>query len=309
MATDLAVRVRPKTIDEIWGNEQTKESIKNLLNKENKPQVYLFSGHFGSGKSTFSRVLAHELGADDASIEEYNCSDNTGVDFARGLIEDSQYSLSDTKVVILDEFHQCTNAAQNCLLKLFEDVPTGVYYICCTTAPEKVIPTIKSRCIHYTVSPINVDEMPKYLRRVCKAEGIDASIEVLEAIAEKVEGVPRDALKLLDKVAGLEEDKALQIINETTTGEAEDPDIRSICQELLKGGSWKTIAANLKNIKSSDAEGTRRMIAGYMSAVILNSANAKAACVLSYFTDNFYDSGFSGLVLACFSAYTEVKAM
>ena len=309
MANDLAVRCRPSTISEVWGNSKAKATLLNLLENEKRPQVYLFTGPAGCGKTTLARVYASELGINPTDLNELNMSDKTGVDSIRALIDESGYSFSDKTGYILDEVHQLSTAAMAAALKLFEEPPMDTYYFLCTTDPQKLSTALKSRCIQIVVEHIDEDVMVKHLRKVCKAEGLRVSVEVLELIADKAEGVPRRALKLLDKVANMEEEEAINVLNAELSGDTtEDPDIKAICQALLKRTkNWSDISMHLKNVKSSDAEGVRRAIAGYLSAVLLNSGNTVAATALQEFTESLFARGFPGLVLQCFSAFTAVK--
>lgn len=306
---DLATRQRPSTLTEVWGNSKAKATLMNLLENEKRPQVYLFTGPAGCGKTTLARAYAAELGIISADLNEINMSNHTGVDDARAIIEEAGYSIADRQGTILDECHYMTANAQSCLLKLLEEPPVDTYYFLCTTDPQKLSAALKSRCIQITVEAVDEEALVKKLKKVCKTEELDVSVDVLELIADKSEGVPRRALKLLDKVSNMDEEKAIEVLKAERTGDTtEDPDIRAICQALLKQTkNWKDISEHLKNVKSADAESVRRAIAGYMSAVLLNSGNPVAATILQEFTESLFASGFPGLVLQCFSAFTAVQ--
>lgn len=306
---DLATRQRPSTLTEVWGNSKAKATLMNLLENEKRPQVYLFTGPAGCGKTTLARAYAAELGITSADLNEINMSNHTGVDDARAIIEEAGYSISDRQGTILDECHYMTANAQSCLLKLLEEPPVDTYYFLCTTDPQKLSAALKSRCIQITVEAVDEEALVKKLKKVCKTEELDVSVDVLELIADKSEGVPRRALKLLDKVSNMDEEKAIEVLKAERTGDTtEDPDIRAVCQALLKRTkNWKDISEHLKNVKSADAESVRRAVAGYMSAVLLNSGNPVAATILQEFTESLFASGFPGLVLQCFSAFTAVQ--
>lgn len=306
---DLATRLRPSKLEDVWGNEKAKKTLINLLSNEKRPQVYLFTGPAGCGKTTLARAFASELGINEVGLTELNMSDKTGVDSIRSLIDETSYSIADVSGYILDECHQISTAGQSAALKLLEEPPKDVYFFLCTTDPQKLSTALKSRCVQIVVEHIDEVMLIKHLRKACKAEGLRVSTDVLELIADKAEGVPRRALKLLDKVANMEEEEAIEVLNAELTGDTtEDPDIKVICQALLnRTRNWKDITEHLKNVKSSDAEGVRRAIAGYMSAVLLNSGNPVAATILQEFTESLFASGFPGLVLQCFSAFTAIQ--
>jgi len=307
---ELARRCRPATLDDMWGNESVVGSLKALLNNPKRPQTYLFKGPGGTGKTTAARAFAHDLGIDELDIKEMNASDNNGVDDMRALMDELQYrGWGNGRAVILDECHRLSAAAQSSILKLTEEPPEGCYMLLCTTDPQQLSKPLLTRCVQMELRPITEDEMIRRLKGVCKTEGMDISVDVLESVADKCEGVPRVALKLLDKVNGMDEDSALKLLSKEKAGDDMAPDVKKLCNLLLKGAAWGDIADILKKIKGSDAEGVRRQIAGYMAAVLLNRGQAKAACILSYFTDSFFTSGFSGLVYACYGALEESRGL
>lgn len=306
---DLKTRVRPNTLADVWANKEVKAILQGFVDNPNRPSTYLFVGNSGCGKTTCARAFAKDLGAEDVDIEIINMSQHTGVDDIRNLIQESQYKfMSSKKIYILEEVHRLSAQGQSAALLLLEQPPKDVYYFLCTTDPQMLSTALKSRCTTLTLKPIDTDEMPKYLRKVCRLEKLNVEPDLLEAIAEKTEGVPREALGLLDMVVGKTEEEAQDIIRmyNGCAGET-DPDIKALCQLFLKGGDWKAYAEILKKIKGSDAESVRRSVLGYMSAVLLNSGNRKAATVLQDFSEPLFNTGFSGLVLQCFTAFCELK--
>ena len=130
-------------------------------------------------------------------------------------------------------------------------------------------------------------------------------MDSLEVIVEKAEGTPRFALKLLDKVSGLDDATAIKVLEqEGSANDVDDPDTRKLCQALLNE-NWNTVASILQRMKSIDAERTRRAVLGYMTSTLLKSGTGRAAMIMSNFCDNFYDTGYSGLVLACYACYMD----
>lgn len=305
--SELARRCRPTTLADMWGNEAVVKSLTALLDNPKRPQTYLFKGPGGTGKTTAARAFAHDLGIDELDIKEMNASDNNGVDDMRALMDELQYrGWGNGRAVILDECHRLSAAAQSSILKLTEEPPEGCYLLLCTTDPQQLSKPLLTRCLQMELRPITEDEMIKRLKGICRSEDMDVSIDVIESIADKSEGVPRVALKLLDKVDGLDEDDALRVLAKEKTGSDDmEPDIRKLCSLLLKGALWGEVADILKNVKGSDVEGVRRQIAGYMAAVLLKSGQPKAACILGYFTDSFFASGYAGLVYATYGALAE----
>ncbi len=115
----------------------------------------------------------------------------------REILRRSSYGSKRT--FIFDEAHKLSNAAQNAALKHFEESPSSAYYILCTDKPEKIISGLKSRCFDYNLSPLFSGEILKLLRRVCATEGWELSEEVLNRVAKESGGIPREALKKLEK--------------------------------------------------------------------------------------------------------------
>lgn len=294
---DLAEKYRPVSFDEMVGNKDQINSLKKQFEKENHPHVFLFTGNFGVGKTTAARICANML---DAEIMEINSANNRGIDTAREIIEQMQMVPISGKcwAFILDEFARTTSDFQHSLLKPFEDTPGHVYFFLCTTDPQKLLPTVKSRCVPYHFNTLTEQQIYKVLNRVIEKEGVKVEDNVLEAIADNCQGSARNALKLLSKVVGVEEAKALKIIKD---GDIEEVAIKDLCQGLLKGMSWGKCAGILKGLSDIEPEKVRYAVIGYMNAVLLNGKqDDNAAQIIYEFREPFYNTGKAGLTLACY---------
>ena len=135
------VKYRPATFEDMVGHKAVVASVCGQLEKEDIPKAWLFTGQSGIGKTTIARVLAKTFGATVTGILERNSADFRGIDAMRGLLKQTLFKTpgSPFTVVILDECHQLTPEAQNALLKALEDTPKHVYFILCTTEPEKLL--------------------------------------------------------------------------------------------------------------------------------------------------------------------------
>jgi DNA polymerase III gamma/tau subunit len=290
---------RPNSFDNYLGNKATVKSLKALLSKDNHPHSYLFYGESGCGKTTLARIVASFVGCTDTDIQEINMSNNRGIDTAREIIERCHLSpmFSQKMIIILDEVHKSTNEFQNAMLKVLEEPPKHVYFILCTTDPNKLIPTVRKRCTPYEIKKLNADETKALLAKIVKDEKIKVSNVILDKITKKVDGCPRDSLVLLEKVKDLDED---EVDNAIIDFSSEKEEIISLCRRLLKPDtSWNMLANALSKI-TDEPEAVRRAVLGYCSAVLLREANSRAALIIDCFKGHFYDSGRAGLIAACY---------
>lgn len=298
---ELYRKYRPSNFDEIVGNENTVKGLRREL--ENGTHVFLFVGPAGCGKTTLARIVAKEVGASDLCINEINSAENRGIETARDILEKMKYNPSqgDAIVWILDEMHMITNAGQNALLKALEEVPESVYFLLCTTDPQKLIKPLVSRCSIVNVSPLTDDEMKYLLKRTARAEGVKISSEVCEKIIEIAQGGSRKALKLLAKVLRLDSDEEkLSILKKETVSENEES--IELCRALLKKDTnFQTLASILKKIDVDEPEKIRQGIMGYMNAVLLNGnkfSPEAAAAIQAFSQADTYRNGKSALTVA-----------
>lgn len=302
--SSLYLKYRPESLDEVIGNEETIQILKNQLSEnatQPLPRSILFHGPTGCGKTTLGRIIAKELGARGSDLREIDSADFRGIDTIRDIRKQITYKPLEgsCRVWILDECHKMTGDAQTALLKTLEDTPSHVYFILCTTDPQKLLPTIRGRCAQYQVRPLTNKEMRKLLRRVVKEEGESLSKEIYEQIIQDSLGHPRNALQILSQVLSVDEDKRLKVAQRTAETQSKTIEL---CRALINMESWKKIAGILNGLKEEEPEQIRRAVLGYCQAVLLgNNPNPNAAAVMEEFIEPFYDSGFPGLVFACYS--------
>ncbi len=297
----LYLKYRPQTLDEIVGNKETIQILRSQLDGQTPmPKTLLFHGPTGVGKTSIARIVANELGATGSGVREIDFADLRGIDSVREIKKQSSFKPLEGKcqVWILDEIHRATGDAMSALLKILEDTPAHVYFILCTTDPQKLLATIKGRCAQYKMDPLNDKEMKILLRRVVTAENDSLPKEVYEQIIMDSLGQPRDALQILAQVLAVEEEARLGVAKRTA--ELHSATIE-LCRALVDGSPWKKISGILKGLQQEDAERIRRAILGYCQAILLNGQNDQAAAVMEEMRENLYSSGWPGLVLACYS--------
>lgn len=297
-------KYRPESFDEIYGNKSTIKALR-LKIEEGAVTTFLFHGKRGTGKTTAARITARETGAGDIDIHEYDVADVGLKDFAREQKVVSRFNpLSGGKrVTIYDECQDASAGFWNAMLKTLEEPPKGNYFILCTTNPAKLPDAIKSRCASFHFSPLNSKEAVSFLKDICKEEKVEIDSEVLEAVAEKTECIPREMLVLLDKVIDVEGDVVFDIIDSHVSMSVDSEDLRELTKALLAGKSWKMVSSLLKSI-DTEPESTRYAIMNYIAAVLLNSEKEKADrafLIIEEFKNTFIYSGRAGLYSACFA--------
>lgn len=306
----LHIDYRPATLEEVVGNDAIRNSLTSILSRDtDRPHAYLFHGPSGCGKTTFGRILGDMLGCPVKDIIEYNSSNTRGIDSIREISDNCRMSSlrGNVKVYLLDEVHKLTNDAQNALLKTLEDTPKHVYFILCTTDPQRLIIALRNRCTQYQVRPLRRSEIRDLLNCVVESEGLsDYPEAVIEKIAIQSEGCPRQALIMLDSVIDIaDEALALDAISNFTTNEVT---LKEICQLLTAGKSdqkWEQMMKLLKDFHE-EPESTRRGILEWLASVLIGSKkNDRVAIMMGFFLDSFMYSGRGGLVQALYFACKE----
>ena len=228
--TALYRKYRPRTFDEVVGQEAVVRTLRNAIEHDSVRQAYLFAGPRGTGKTSMARILAKSLNApggptaepDPASpiaqaiasgtsldVVEMDAASQRGIDDVREIRERAvlQPVEGRYKVYIVDEAHQLTDPAWNALLKLIEEPPPHLLFVFCTTDLAKVLPTVRSRCQTFVFQRPKLPELVRYLRRIADGEGFDAPDAALSLIARSARGSYRDAVSTLDQLAAATEGK------------------------------------------------------------------------------------------------------
>jgi DNA polymerase III subunit gamma/tau len=294
----LYLKHRPTEISQVIGNAEVLESIENALQKD-FPHSILLTGPTGCGKTTTGRIIANRLGAKGGDIIELDFASLRGIDSVRDIIHRSQFKPIEgkVKVWVIDEVHKATNDAQNAMLKILEDTPKHVYFILCTTDPQKLIATIKGRCSIFEMRPLSDRQMMGLLRSIVKAEEESLVKVVYDQIIMDSQGHPRNAIQILEQVLNVEPDKRLETARRSAEKQSQSIEL---CRALLQGSGWRAVSTILKGLKDEDPESIRRHVLGYCQSVLLNGDQERAGLVMEAFIEPFYNTGMPGLVFACY---------
>ena len=228
---------RPMTFDDVVGQNHITETLKHELASEKIGHAYLFCGTRGTGKTTTAKIFSRAVNCENPKdgepcnvcdtckgiidgrimdVYEMDAASNNGVDAIRNLREEVIYTPAGCKykVYIIDEVHMLTIQAFNALLKTLEEPPEHALFILATTEPQKIPQTILSRCQRYDFKRIGVDDIAGRLKKVAAAEGINATEDALELIAEIGDGSMRDALSVLDRCSAFGEELRRENVSE-----------------------------------------------------------------------------------------------
>jgi DNA polymerase-3 subunit gamma/tau len=219
---------RPKTFEDVVGQEHITTTLKNEILNDRIAHAYLFCGTRGTGKTSTAKIMAKAVNCLDLhngepcnkckmcikineglaiDVTELDAASNNGIDKIRDIIDDTKYPPQESryKIYIMDEVHMLSVGAVNAFLKTLEEPPKNVIFILATTDPQKLPITILSRCQRFDFKRINQKVISNLLRRITDSQNINYEQKSLDLIARVCDGALRDAVSILDQAIAMGE--------------------------------------------------------------------------------------------------------
>lgn len=293
----LYQKYRPKTLGEMIGQETAVRQLSKMADSKSLSHAILMTGPSGCGKTTAARIVAGLAGAGATGIVEINCALTNGVDAIREI--ESRMHLKPlggiSKVYILDEFHSVTPAGQRGMLKLLEDTPSHLYFILCTTNPEKLEKPVVTRCVNVRFDNLALRDLKKLLEKVVQSEKVDAThLPDLSLIAKAADGSARKALVLLEQILSTREPSDWYAILDSF---AEDSELFDLVRRLYSGcfasNDLLKWGPKLKEMPESGIEGLRMSIMSYGASILCSGKNVKDLETIIEIMDGFKEPFFS----------------
>ncbi len=256
----FARKYRPRTFDDVIGQQHVARTLKNAVRQERVAHAYLFCGSRGVGKTSMARILAAALNCskgptiepcgecdhcrriaagEDLDVIEIDGASNRGIDEVRELRQNVKVSPSHSryKIYYIDEVHMLTAQAFNALLKTLEEPPPHVKFIFSTTDPQQLPDTVKSRCQRFDFRRISDREIVQHLQQICDREGLKTEKGALQAIARAARGGMRDALGALDQTTAFSDSEVKLDHVLAVLGAARTATLTELVSALAAGGT------------------------------------------------------------------------
>lgn len=301
---ELYKKYRPTKFSELVGQDEAVRMLVDLGKRNNIPHAILLTGPSGCGKSTTARILRTKLNCSKMDYTEINAADFRGIDTVREIRQRMGLApiAGNCRIYVMDEGHSLVSLAQDSLLKLLEDTPQHVYFILCTTDPQKLKTTIRTRCTEIKFKNLNEQDSAKLVRNIAAKENIKLSDEVVKKLVDIAEGSARKLLVLLHAIAGMTIVEEQLAAIQDAAHERQGIELARLL--IYPGGSFAKAAAIIKEL-NEEPETVRWIVLTYARKVLLDGGKLapRAYDVINAFRDNFYDSKLAGLAAACYESF------
>lgn len=291
MPRQLSLSARPKSFDELIGQPKLVDRIRRHIQSGRIPEAWLLTGPTGTGKTTVARILSVSLQCTHQTVfgnpckecrvlsksfyesgissgfdmYEINAAKITGIRELEQELEGTYFlpRFGDYRIYILDECHQLSSHAQNLALKYLEDSPETTQFILCSTAPQKLIETLRSRCTVYRLRELGIDDITVLVETLLRKIRSDLPADRLaESLVDRGVYYPRLIAQAVEKYsAGATPDEAADVEGAT------EVDTKALSSALVKG-DWPTVAGFLANSQVADIRAIRLSCIAYLRAIL-----------------------------------------
>ena len=297
----FARKYRPRTFDDVLGQDHVVTTLRNAIEGDRLAHAYLFVGPRGTGKTSTARILAKALNCSngprlDFDPEEEICleiaegraldvleidgASNNGVEQVRELRETVNYAPASGrfKIYYIDEVHMLSTAAFNALLKTLEEPPPHVKFIFATTEPNKILPTIISRCQRFDLRPIPSEIIASHLQHIATEENVTLEDSAARTIAKGAEGGMRDAQSMLDQLVAFcgetVTDRNVQDVFGFTSSET----IAALTSSIFRKNTAESISlVQAEADKGKDLTQLLSELAGFLRALLIGRLSPDSA--------------------------------
>lgn len=275
--TGLHVKYRPQEWEDVIGQDAAVKSMRSVI-KDKAASTFLLIGPSGVGKTTLARIAARKLGAsrDAIAAGEINAATNTGVDDMRKVQELANYLPFDSPVrpLIVDECHRLSQQAWDSLLKITEEPPDFVYWFFCTTNPNKVPATIKTRAHKVVLSDLSIKSLGDLYDEIAEKEKFDIPGDVADFIIKESDGSARMLLVNMAACRGVTSRRdAAKILQKVVDSDA----VLNFCRVISKGPSWAAAMAAFAKLDDEEPESVRIVVSNYLASCLRKSTKESDA--------------------------------
>lgn len=289
---------RPRDIDCVVGHNSTKKFLKKSVADGTLPQVLLFYGQRGTGKTTIARIIAAGLNCEEGvslspcgicdncrsifsdsspDFKEINIGDKTGIGNVRDVLETFKFSpmYLNNKVYIFDEIHQMSKVAQNGLLKSLEDTPSNIYIIFCTTDKEPLELTLLDRCYDFCFKGLNEKELLSIIEDIVITEGKTLNGDIVKCLIETAEGSARRLVVNLHKVLVSDAQTIEEASEALGTEIMQQQDIKHLSKAVLAADNKRALQI-INKYSYSDCDIARKNLINYFGVMLLSIGRSKS---------------------------------